>query len=138
MPRVAKRRRKLKPALPKLFQPGFIDELDCRTLMARALRQRFESIAADLGGIDALSTIKASLIERFVFLEAVLLRMEAALANTDDAKASAEVVARWVQSVNAYQGLAKVLGVNTLAKDDPWKGLHNAPAPAASETVQGA
>lgn len=98
--------RKLKPqTLPDKFTPGFTAELDNRTLLSRALRQRFEAIAADLGG--DLSNLKASLLERYVWLEALMCRIEGELATADDPNELAATLARWIQLCNAFQGIVE-------------------------------
>jgi len=134
MPRVAKRKRKLKPALPAKFQQGFIAELDCRTLMARTLRQRFAAIADDLGGEDQLSNLIASLLERCIFLEAMLTKIESDLTlakDGQDSKAVAETLARWVQLVNSFQGIAAKLGLDRTSRN-PWEA-HDRSKPTAPE-----
>ena len=98
--------RKLKPqTLPAKFTPGFTAELDNRTLLSRALRQRFEAIAADLGG--DLSNLKASLLERCVWLEALMCRIEGELATADDPQELPATLARWIQLCNAFQGIVE-------------------------------
>lgn len=97
--------------LPTRYAPGFIATLDGRTELARLLRLRFDTIACDLGGADSLSSIKSSLLERFIWLEATLSRIEADLAATADPKASAELLSRWIQGCNSLLGIAKTLGI---------------------------
>src|SRR4029450_6286737 len=96
MPRESKgtrTNRKLKAAtLPAKFNPNFVDTLDGRSLLARALRQRFQAIAGDLGGECELSALKSSLLERLVWLEAMLSKIESDLATSGDAKTVNEVL----------------------------------------------
>lgn len=105
MPRVSKgtrTNRKLKPdTLPARYEPAFLQRMDGRTELARVLKQRFDCIAEDLGGIDALSNIKASLLERFIFLEGTLADIEYNMTAGADPKARAELIARWIQGCNA-------------------------------------
>lgn len=126
MPRVSKgtrTNRKLKAeTLPQRFQPGFKGELDGRTLLARALQQRFSAIASDLGGEQELSSLKSSLLERLVWLEATLVKIESGLASTTDAKSASEAVARWIQGCNALLGIAKTLGLER-SRRNPWELL---------------
>ena len=94
-PRTGRRNASTRPqALPAKYEPGFLAKLDQRTELARLLRERFQGIAHDLGGPDDLSGIKASLLERFVFLEATLSRLECDLAGSEDAKTASEVMCR--------------------------------------------
>lgn len=95
--------------LPKKYTPGFMDQLDRRSIVYRELRQAYTEILADCGGRDALSHTKRALIERFVFLEATLQTWEQKIAT---GKADDEMLGRWVQACNALQGLAKVIGLN--------------------------
>lgn len=103
---------------PAKFEPGFIARLDQRTELARALRDRWEAIADDLGGPDELSTIKAGLVERYVWLESVLQGVEHQLAQAqldDDEESAAEtqalLISRWIQATNSLLGIGKVLGI---------------------------
>src|SRR5690349_3353855 len=116
MPRVSRgtrTNRKLKPAeIPTAFEPGFIARLDGRTGLARALRDRFDSLAADLGGIEEMSGVRSSLLARFVWLEASLAKLENDMATAADPKATSEVLSRWIQGCNSLLGIAKTLGLD--------------------------
>jgi hypothetical protein len=101
-------------------------KLDQRTEMARCLRDRFEGIATDLGGIDSLSGIQASLLERFVFLEATLAKLERDMAMAKDSKGTSEIVARWIQACNALLGIGKTLGLERQMKAIDLKTYINA------------
>jgi hypothetical protein len=133
MPRKAKggrKNRKLKPALPERFEPGCVLALDQRTALAQRLRDNFASIVCDVGGEAELSHIKAALIERMVFLEAILGGVEADLMKPEAPANRDKLVAQWVQAVNAYSGLAKVIGINRKAHENPWSVLdHKPPVP---------
>jgi hypothetical protein len=102
--------------LPEKFKPGFMSTLDHRSPIAKALRERFACIATDLGGINELSHIKASLLERFVFLEATISRLEAELATTNDAASASLILSRLIQASNSHLGLAKTLGLERFKK----------------------
>ncbi|MCG3774701.1 MAG: hypothetical protein JW395_1525 [Nitrospira sp.] len=105
--------------LPTSFQAGFITALDGRTELARGLKERFESIATDLGGLHELSNIKASLVERFCWLEASLSKIEHDMASADT-KTSSELLARWVQGCNSLLGIARTLGIDRKLQAAPW------------------
>jgi hypothetical protein len=108
------------------FEPGFLAKLDRRTEVARLLRERFDGIAADLGG--QLSGIQASLLERFVFLEASLMKLEAEMAKAKDAKTTSEIMARWTQACNALLGIGRTLGLERQMKAlelDTYLATHN-------------
>ena len=110
--------------IPDRYEPGFLKKLDARTEIARQLKASYEQVVSDLGGQSEISHVKNSLVERFIFLEAVLggIENQLALARTGDVdeeaarKLEAELIGRWVQAVNSLQGLAKVLGVERRAK----------------------
>jgi hypothetical protein len=102
--------------VPRKFRPGFLARLDGRTEIARALRDRFDTIAADLGGPSELSAIKASLLERFLFGELWLTRLELQIATAPDATTAADISARWIYGLNAFVGLARTLGLDRKAK----------------------
>ncbi len=106
--------------LPPKYTAGFLTTLDGRTELARGLRERFDSIVADLGGPGELSQIKASLVERFVWLEASLMSIEAAMAETTDPKQYADLVARWTQACNTLLGIGKSLGIDRKLGSAPW------------------
>ena len=96
---------------PAKFEPGFLAKLDGRTELCRALRDRFDSIATDLGGVAELSVIKTSLLERFLWLESALANLEHTMGTATDAKTVSEIMCRWIQGVNSLLGIAKVLGI---------------------------
>jgi hypothetical protein len=127
MPRKGKggRNRLSKPAeLPERYTPGCVLALDQRTALAQRLRDNFATIVQDIGGEAELSHIKASLIERFVHLEALLVQMEADLKRPG---APADIIGKWIQGTNALQGLAKVLGIERRTKD-LWANVLTPPA----------
>lgn len=110
---------KKKSALPKKHEPGFLERLDRRTELSKVLRANRDAILDDLGGEANLSKINQSLVERFVFLEAVLGRIETDMAH--DIKRFDELLGKWIQAVNSLTGLAKTLGTDRKDTDQPWK-----------------
>ena len=122
MPRTSKgtrtNRKTKSESLPAKFRAGFLAELDGRTELSRALRANYDAIVADIGGPGEVGHIKASLIERFCWLEAILQTLEHDLASGAIDKSDA--VGKWIQAVNSLSGLAKVLGVERKAQSRPW------------------
>jgi hypothetical protein len=117
-----RRHRSTKPqTLPPKFQAGFLSTLDGRTDLCKALRANYDAIVSDLGGRDDISHVKASLIERFCWLEAVLQTLEHEMANGLISKT--EAISRWIQAVNALSGLAKALGIERKAPTAKWAEL---------------
>ena len=94
-----------KTTLPARFRTGFLEELDKRTDLYKTLRRRFEEIAVCAG---EESPIKHSLIERYVFLEAVIRKYEAKASQEELTDKS---VAQWIQANNSLLGLAKAIGL---------------------------
>jgi hypothetical protein len=111
-------------ALPRTFQQGFLASLDKRTDLAKALRSNYNEITDDIGGIGDVSRIKGSLIERYVWLEAVLqtLEHEMALGLVD----KATVLSKWIVGVNTLTNLARTLGVEKKATARPWCNVQSA------------
>lgn len=119
--KTGRRNESYKPqSLPTRFRAGFLAELDGRTDVAKALRANYQAIVADVGGIDDVSHVKAALIERFVWLEAILQTIEHELVT--GAIDKGEALGRWIQAVNSLSGLAKVLGVERKMSTRPWLG----------------
>jgi hypothetical protein len=113
-------------AVPTKFKLGFLESLDKRTDLARALRANYDAIVADIGGLDDMSHVKKVLVERFVWLEAILQSIEHELVSGQIDKS--EALGRWIQAVNSLSGLAKVLGVERKAIARPWLEPAGAPS----------
>src|SRR5262245_21563039 len=111
--------------VPAKFRTGFLAELDGRTDLAKALRANYDAIVADVGGKEDVGHVKAALVERFVWLEAILQTIEAGLVKGGIDKADA--LGKWIQAVNALSGLAKVLGVDRKARSMPWIDIGKLP-----------
>lgn len=105
-------------ALPRTFTQGFLSALDGRTDLAKALRQNYEEIIEDVGGIGDVSRIKSCLVERFVWLKALLETLEHELALGIVKKE--DVLTRWIQGVNTLSNLARTLGIEKKATARPW------------------
>lgn len=95
-------------SLPAKFTPGFMKRLDGRQALAVRLRTSFDNIVEDLGGEQNLTYTRLVMIERFVFLEAMIANWEAQVATEPDAADA--LVGRMVQATNSLQGLARVIG----------------------------
>jgi hypothetical protein len=120
-PKTTRKNRSSKPqALPQKFKPGCLTKLDGRTEIARALLANRDAIIADIGGVADIGHIKAGLIERYCWLEAILQSLEFEMAN--DKEKMLEGLSRWIQAVNSLSGLAKTLGIERRACARPWLG----------------
>ena len=96
--------------LPPRFEPGFLRNMDRRLALSQRLSAVYETIVDDLGGQDTLSHTKLALVERFVFLEAVLQTWEEKIAT--DPKEAEPLMGKWIQAVNSLQGLARYIGLD--------------------------
>ena len=99
---------------PERFSQGWLAELDGRTGIAQAMRERYTVFTDDLGGVERLSYAQRSLVERALWLEFWLASQEKALASGDDFD-----VGRWTQAANSLQGILSKLGLQRIAKDVP-------------------
>ncbi len=96
-------------AVPGKFRPGFLDAMDKRTELYKLLRSRLDAITEDLGGVGEISLIKATIIEKFCWIQAHLETIEAELALGEVEREA--VMGKWIQGVNSLVGLAKMLGL---------------------------
>lgn len=101
-------------AVPAKFATGWLEQLDGRTGIAQAMRERHRAFTDDLGGIQRLSYAQRSLVERALWLEFWLQQQEQALASGGEFD-----VGRWTQAANALQGILAKLGLDRVAKDAP-------------------
>ncbi len=102
---------RLKATLPDTYRAGWLDKLDKRTRIARAIMQRIEALTSDAGGADSLSYAKVSLIRRAAFLEAICESHELQLAGGQEINVGA-----YTQSLNSLLGLYRLLGIERVAR----------------------
>lgn len=100
-------------APPIKYQAGFLDSLDKRTAIAQDLQARFDTYAADLGGVDRLSYAQRSLLEHCLFLQYWLNQQEQVLATGSGEFDSG----RYAQALNTIQGLFSKLGLSRVARE---------------------
>lgn len=96
--------------LPVKYTKGFLSQLDARMGLAKELYAAYDEITEDLGGSDNLSHIKLVLVERFVWLSAILRGIEKQIAEGNKEEAG-ELLGRWIQGLNSLCGLSKCLGL---------------------------
>lgn len=107
--------------LPQRYEPGFLAKLDSRCAVTKEIRRRFNSVCDDLGGAGELSYLQRMLVERAVFMEAIIQGYEHQLATAQDrgpkaVRAMTKTLGRWVQGVNCLTGLCGKLGLKRKAK----------------------
>ena len=95
-----------------------MDRLDRRTVLGRAISQRFEAVASDCGGLDALAHVKIGLIRRFLWMECVIEGIELQLAAGEQID-----IGTYTQLTNTWLGLARTLGLDRKAR--PVRRLHD-------------
>lgn len=100
--------------IPPRYNADWIESLDGRTSLARAVRSRLADLESDLGGHGALSYQRRSLSKRVVWMEAVIEQKESALARGEDVDQGS-----LTQAVNSLIGLLKTLGLERQARDAP-------------------
>ena len=80
----------------------------------QGVRSNRDAIVSDVGGPDEVGHVKNALVERFVWLQAILESLEQEMA-----KGQVDKLGVWIQAVNSLSGLAKTLGIErkTVVKD---------------------
>lgn len=115
---------RLLASIPERYSPDFMDRLDKRTVLGKAVRERYQSIMTDLGGEEALSSIKRSLVRRFTWFEAMIEGFECRVAAGEDID-----IGQWTQLTNSWLGIARQLGLER--RQRPAKRLHEVMAEMA-------
>ena len=103
---MAERSAKILATIPDRYSPGFAERLDKRTSIAKAIIERIETIEADMGGAEALSHARRSLIRRTVWLEAVIEHSEQKLAAGEGIDLGGHT-----QAINSLLGLYRLIGL---------------------------
>lgn len=118
------RSERLLQSLPDKYTPDFVEALDRRTVVGRAITDRIAAWESDLGGADSLSHARRSLIRRAVWMEALAESHELHLA------AGREIdVGAYSQAINSLLGVYRLLGIDRKAR--PVKRLRDALEPGA-------
>lgn len=94
---------------PKDFTPGFLADMDARTAVFRALRTAQRAIIDDCGGEANLTHVKRAMIDRFIFLEALMQNIEARIVTTPEA--ADDLIGKYLMSNNSLQGLGRLIGL---------------------------
>jgi hypothetical protein len=92
--------------IPNRYTPDFAERLDKRTSIAKAIRGRIETIETDMGGAEALSHARRSLVRRVVWLEAIIEHTEQQLAAGKGIDLGGHT-----QAINSLLGLYRLLGL---------------------------
>jgi hypothetical protein len=97
---------KLLATLPDSYRSNWLQRLDKRTKIARAVLSRIAELESDAGGADGLSAAKRSLIRHAAWLDALVDSHELRLASGEQIDSGA-----YTQSLNSLIGLLRLLGL---------------------------
>lgn len=109
---------RLLASIPERYTPDFMDRLDKRTVLGRAVLDRYAGVVSDLGGDESLSNIKRSLVRRFTWFETMIEGMECRAAAGEGVD-----IGSWTQLTNSWLGIARMLGLERRQK--PVESLHD-------------
>jgi hypothetical protein len=117
---------RLLASIPTKYRPDFIERVDRRTVLGKALHERYNAVISDLGGEEALSTIKRSHVRRLVTLESMIEGIECRALAGEEVDAGS-----WTQLLNSWLGVAARLGIerkprNVRSLRDVMEGRANA------------
>ena len=76
------------------------------------LATNYNAIVEDAGGVENLSKIKLSLVERFVFVQQYLRTLERKIIRCKKGKRKAKLMTQWGYHVNSLLGLSKKIGLD--------------------------
>lgn len=97
---------KLMAKLPEQYSGKWLERMDRRTKIWRAISERIAQLESDAGGAEALSHAKRSIIKRAVFLELLAESQEVRFAAGEPLDAGS-----YTQAFNSMLGAYRVLGL---------------------------
>lgn len=97
---------KLLATLPDGYSADWLQKLDKRTRVARAVLARIRELEVDAGGADALSAVRRSLIRHAAWLDGIVESHELRLADGQEIDVGA-----YTQALNSLIGLYRLLGL---------------------------
>ncbi len=100
--------------LAKRYKTGFIKRMDKRVVAYKTLTKLYREIIQDRGGESELSRIQLCLIEEYCFMFCLLKNLQYKVLKHP--KKMEAYIGRFVQMVNASNGLAKTIGLERRAK----------------------
>lgn len=102
---------KLLATLPDGYSAGWLDKLDKRTKVAKAVLARITELETDAGGAETLSAARRSLIRHAAWLDAIVESYEMKLAAGEQID-----VGGHTQALNSLLGLFRLLGLERRQK----------------------
>ena len=115
---------KLLATLPDNYSSDWLQRLDKRTKVARAVLARIAELESDAGGAESLSAARRSLIRHAAWLDAIVDSHELRLAAGEQLDVGA-----YTQAINTLLGLFRLLGLERKAR--PAKRLRDVMEAAA-------
>ena len=103
---------KLLATLPDSYSADWLQRLDKRTKIARAVLSRIGELESDAGGADTLSSVRRSLIRHAAWLDALVDSHELRLASGERIDSGA-----YTQSLNSLIGLYRLIGLERRQKN---------------------
>lgn len=91
---------------------GHLDKYDKRSKIYMILKSNYDAVAEDIGGLENLSRVKLSLIERFVFAQQYLRALERRIIHCKKRKLKAKLMTQWGYHCNSLLGLSKKIGLD--------------------------
>jgi hypothetical protein len=107
---------RLLASIPEKYSPDFMERLDRRTVLGKAVVDHYQAIVADLGGAENLTTVRHGLVRRYVWFSTMIEGMECRAAAGESID-----IGSWTQLTNTWLGIAKMLGLERKSK--PVKSL---------------
>lgn len=101
---------------PKKYETNFLAKMDKRSQAYQLLKESFDEITADRGGVEQLSHVQLCLIEKFCFMEFLLRKKELEMAESNKNGKRDKNFGSYVQWLNCMIGLSKVVGLERQAK----------------------
>ncbi len=102
---------KLLATLPDNYSSDWLQRLDKRTKIARAVLARIGQLESDAGGADSISAARRSLIRHAAWLDAIVDSHELRLAAGEQLDVGA-----YTQALNSLLGLFRLIGLERKAR----------------------
>ncbi|MHC4110894.1 MAG: hypothetical protein ACYSUY_07450 [Planctomycetota bacterium] len=101
--------------LPRWYREGFLMKMDQRTKITKAIQEAYGEVMDDLGGYEAVSGIKRTLVERFSFCKFMIIDVEQKILTTDPKKRG-KLIGRWMRLNQTLKNLGVALGLERQRK----------------------
>jgi len=109
---------RLLAAIPEHYAPDFMERIDRRTVLGKAVLDLHTSLIEHLGGESEVTVTLRSVVNRYTWSEMILQGIECRAAGGEEVD-----VGSWTQMTNTQIGLARLLGLERRAR--PVESLHD-------------